>query len=121
MKHLLVLSLVLGLAACSGKQSYVASAPWKDTDKHLPCDKLLLEMNDAKFWMGVAERNKSFGVTDAVFPVSYINTKASADEAIAAASSRLSHLNNIYQIKGCNKPYADMPTQAPANLVPPSQ
>ncbi len=114
---LTLLGLTLNLAACGGKDSHVASPPWKETDKHLSCDQLLLEMNDAKFWQGVAARNKEFGVTDVVFPVAYMNTKSSANEAMAATSSRLSHLNNIYQIKGCAKPYADTPVPAP-NVTP---
>jgi hypothetical protein len=113
MKHLLALTLLTVVAGCSGKPSHVASPPWKETDKHLSCDQLLLEMNDARFWQGVAERNKEFGVTDVIFPVSYINTKASAEEAISATAGRLNHLNNIYKIKGCDRPYADTPVPAP--------
>jgi hypothetical protein len=117
MKNLLKLTVSLGLiinlAACSGKETPVASAPWKETDKYLTCDQLLLEMNDAKFWQGVAQRNKEFGVSDVVFPVSYANTRSSANEALSATTARLTNLNNIYQIKGCARPYADTPVPTP--------
>ncbi len=109
-----LVALTMSLSSCGGKDSHVSSAPWKETDKHLTCDQLLLEMNDAKFWQGVAQRNKEFGVSDVIFPIAYMNTKSSADDAMAATSSRLTNLNNIYQIKGCAKPYADTPIPAPS-------
>lgn len=97
-----------------GEQSYVSSPPWKETDKHLNCDQLLLEMNDAKFWQTIAADNKRAGVMDVIWPVGYINQRASADEALAATSARLSHLGNIYSIKGCNQPYPNMQMPRPS-------
>ncbi len=114
MKNALLSTIcLLTLAACGGRESYTSSAPWKETDKHLSCDQLLLEMNDAKFWNSVANRNKKMGVMDVVWPVGYIGTRASADEAIGQTQDRLSHLNNIFKIKGCDRPYADMPITTP--------
>ncbi len=113
MKKLSLTLCLLLLAACGGRESFTASQPWKQTDKHLSCDQLLLEMNDAKFWNQAARKNKEMGVMDAINPIGYMNTRKSADEAIAQTGERLRHLNNIYQIKGCSKPYADTPVQAP--------
>jgi hypothetical protein len=110
---LLSVCCVLALAACSGRESYTSSPPWKETDKHLNCDQLLLEMNDAKFWNTAARNNQQAGFTDFLLPLSYMNTRASADEAIASTQARLANLNNIYQIKGCAKPYEDTPIPAP--------
>jgi hypothetical protein len=113
MKKILTLTLLLTLTACGGRDSYTSSPPWKETDKHLNCDQLLLEMNDAKFWNTSAQRNKSMGVMDVILPVSYLNTRSSADDAISSTQARLSNLNNIYQIKGCAKPYEDTPIPTP--------
>ncbi len=106
------LGVILLLAAC-GEESYVASPAWKATDKHLSCDQLLLEMNDAKFWQTIALDNKKAGIIDYLWPVGYIETRASAEEAIASTSARIRHLQNIYQIKGCARPYEDTPVPAP--------
>ncbi len=104
---------LLILSGCSGRESYTSSPPWKETDKHLTCDQLLLEMNDAKFWNTAAINNKQAGFTDFLLPISYLNTRASADEAIAGTSARMANLNNIYQIKGCAKPYPETPVPTP--------
>ncbi|TAE33069.1 MAG: hypothetical protein EAZ74_04650 [Alphaproteobacteria bacterium] len=105
------------LTACGGRDSYTSSSPWKETDKHLSCDQLLLEMNDARHWSAEAQKNKSFGLGDALWPVGYIHTSNSADEALEQTGSRLQHLNNIYKIKGCAKPYGDTPVPAPMGVV----
>lgn len=110
--HFIYCALLI-LTACSGRESYTSSPPWKETDKHLSCDQLLLEMNDAKFWNTAAHNNKDAGFTDFLLPISYLNSRASADEAIASTQARLANLNNIYQIKGCAKPYADTPIPTP--------
>jgi hypothetical protein len=113
MKHIALLTCLLLISACSGRQSFTSSPPWKETDKHLTCDQLLLEMNDAKFWNTAARNNKEMGVTDVLLPISYLNTRSSADDAISATQARLANLNNIYQIKGCAKPYEDTPVPTP--------
>ena len=101
MKKALTLMLPLFVAACGGQQSYVSSPPWKETDKHLTCQQLQLEMNDAKFWNTIAEDNKKAGVMDFIWPVGYIDTRASASEAAASTGARMGHLDNIAEIKGC--------------------
>ena len=114
MKQILSLACALMiLAGCSGRESYTSSAPWKETDKHLTCDQLLLEMNDAKFWNTAARNNKEAGFSDFLLPISYLNTRSSADDAIANTQARMANLNNIYQIKGCAKPYSDTPVPTP--------
>lgn len=114
MKQTLVLfGLCTLVAACSGRESYTSSAPWKETDKHLSCDQLLLEMNDAKFWNQAAANNRKMGFWDVVNPVGYMSTRDSADQAIGATQERLRYLNNVYEIKGCAKPYSDTPIPAP--------
>jgi hypothetical protein len=110
---LLSVCCVVLVTACSGRESYTSSPPWKETDKHLSCNQLLLEMNDAKFWNTAARNNKEAGVGDVLLPISYMNTRSSADEAIASTQARLANLNNIYQIKGCAKPYEDTPIPTP--------
>jgi hypothetical protein len=112
-----LLSLVVGallLSACQGEQSYVGAPPWRESDKHLNCDQLLLEINDARFWQTLAADNKKAGVMDIIWPVSYINQRASAQEALNITSSRISHLTNIYKIKGCDQPYPNIPMPRPA-------
>lgn len=106
-------ALSLVVSACGGKESYTSSAPWKDTDKHLTCEQLQLEMNDAQFWNTIARDNQKGGITDYIWPPGYIATRSSAGEALAATDQRLSHLRNVYTIKGCNKPYADTPIPSP--------
>ncbi len=112
-KILFGITCLLFASACGGTESFTSSPPWKNTDKHLSCDQLLLEMNDARFWNSVAHRNKAVGVMDVVWPVGYIKTRASADEAIASTEDRLRHLNSVYKIKGCNRPYPDTPMLSP--------
>lgn len=101
-----LLTLVL-LSAC-GEKIPMGSPPWKDTDKHLTCQQLLLEMNDAKFWNQVAHNKKKMDVSDFLWPVGYIGTRASAEDAIEATNARIANLQNIYKIKGCGNPYPGM-------------
>lgn len=114
MKNIILLTTALmAITACSGRPSYTSSAPWKQTDKHLSCDQLLLEMNDAKFWNSAAHKNKGMGIGDVINPIGYMNSRSNANEAIDKTNGRLRHLNEVYRIKGCAKPYADTPIVAP--------
>lgn len=108
MKAIYTLLILTLLTACGGEQVHVSSPPWKETDKHLNCQQLLLEMNDAKFWNQVAHSKKKMDVSDFLWPVGYISTRASAEEAIEVTEARLGNLQNIYEIKGCRNPYPGM-------------
>ena len=101
-----LITLVL-LTAC-GENVPKGAPPWKDTDKHLSCQQLLLEMNDAEFWNKVAQSKKEMDVSDFLWPPGYIGTRSSAQDAIAATNARLGNLQNIYGIKGCSNPYSGM-------------
>ena len=107
MKILYIVIALTLLSAC-GENVPTGSPAWKPTDKHLNCQQLLLEMNDAKFWNQVAQSKKRMDVSDFLWPVGYIGTRASADDAIAATNSRVSNLQGIYKIKGCGNPYPGM-------------
>ena len=107
MKLYLLFLSVLILAAC-GERVPVGAPPWKETDKLLNCQQLLLEMNDAKYWNKVAHSKKSMGVTDFLWPVGYIGTRSSADDAIGITNARINNLRNIYRIKNCDAPYPGM-------------
>jgi len=100
------------LSAC-GEDSYVNAPPWKESDKHLTCEQLLLEVNDAKYWNKVAAEKKKAGITDILWPVGYIGTRSSAAEAMDITGARISNLQNIYNIKGCARPYPNVPVPSP--------
>jgi hypothetical protein len=108
MKKISYAILTLCLLAACGERIPTGSPAWKDTDKHLNCQQLLLEMNDAEFWNGVAHSKKRMGVTDFLWPPGYIGTRASAEDAIGATRARMENLRRIYEIKGCNNPYPGM-------------
>ncbi len=108
MKTLLSLAAVLLLTSACGETVPSGGAPWKETDKHLNCQQLQLEMNDAQFWNQVAHSKESMGVSDFLWPPGYIGRRASAQDAIGTTNARLTNLRNIYGIKGCNNPYPNM-------------
>jgi hypothetical protein len=105
MKKLLICAALL-LSAC-GVESEVSGPPIRETDKHLKCPELLLEMNDAKFYLAQAEKKKGLNVRNVAWPVGYPSTVSSANDAIAISQERIAYLSNIYKIKGCNDPYPE--------------
>jgi hypothetical protein len=104
MRFIYLFSALMLLAAC-GEEAFVASAPWKETDKKLTCEQLQLEMNDARYWQGVAEGKKKMKVMDVLWLPGYFGTVQNANEAIGATTARLNYLGNIYKIKKCDNPY----------------
>lgn len=113
MRTLILTCTSLALLTACGHESYVSSPPRKETDKYLTCDQVLLEINDATYWNQVAHKNKEMGILDVLWPPGYINTAASADEAIATTNQRIQHLQNIYRIKGCRHPHPNAAVPLP--------
>lgn len=120
--------VALALTACAGQKSMVISE-LQDTDKQLNCEQIKLEINEAKFFRGKAEKNQKFGIKHVVSPLGYVSSYTSAEDAKTAADGRIEYLNNIYNIKECDKqpkieeaaltPPASSPAPAPA--APPAQ
>lgn len=94
---MIVMTALFVLSGCSLLESMKPEEPkrirvpqaWRETDKHLNCQQLMLEMNDAKYWYGIA-------------------ANAGDMDAVSQTEARLANLQNIYQIKGCNNPYPGM-------------
>lgn len=108
MRLIMLLCTTLLLAAC-GEEAFVASPPWKETDKKLNCEQLELEMNDARYWQGVAQSKKQMGIKDILWLPGYFGTVKNADQAIGSTTQRLNYLGNIYKIKHCDNPYQQVP------------
>lgn len=109
MKKILLVVPFFLLAAC-GEEVPKGPQAWQQTDKHLNCQQLKLELNDAQFWNDVAKSKMEMGATDVLLPVSYMRTRASAKEALQSTDGRIKNLQSIYEIKGCRNPYAGMMT-----------
>jgi len=107
-KTIALCSLLAFLVSACGEDVPIGSPPWKETDKHLNCQQLMLEMNDARFWNKLAHSKAEMGITDYLWPVGYIGRQSSASDAISATQGRIDNLNNIYGIKGCRNPYPGM-------------
>lgn len=100
-KHLITLTAILGLAACSGNSSEKIATMQKK-DKNLTCREVLLEQNEAEFYRSTAEKNKNPGVKSFLMPLGYISTYMSAEDAITAANARTDYLSRIYEIMDCD-------------------
>ena len=104
MRLIFAIFVMLVLSAC-GDHVPTGGPDWKESDKLLTCQQLLLEMNDAKHWNRKAHAARQMGITDYLLPVSYLSTRMSANDAIATTAKRINRLQDIYQIKGCAQPY----------------
>ena len=106
-KKILTISTAVLLLSSCGEQSEKVE-PLKRGDKNLSCPEVQLEINEAEFYKKQAFDKKKLGVKNIIMPLGYIDTYMSADEAVAAADSRISYLNRIYDIKGCNPANSDV-------------
>lgn len=106
MKYSTLLATAFLLAAC-GTDSEPGKPALTKNDKFLTCDEILLEINDAKFLRDMAARNKGASFKNIVWPVGYVQTYSSAEEAIHNTNTRIAYLSNIYAIKRCDDPYPD--------------
>lgn len=102
---MIALALGLVLGGC-GSSQHVTSM--RSLDKQLSCEELLLEINESEFFMTRAERDKSFGMTDVIWPVGYVSDVMDANDAIETAMDRRDYLSRIYEVKRCHekKPYS---------------
>lgn len=110
LKSLAILSLSL-LAACSTSHTASLSTMQKQ-DKQLSCTDILLEMNEADFQKKAAMKQRQFGVTDVFTPVGYLSSYRSAGKTADAKAERVSYLQRIYEINGCN---ADQASTTPSD------
>ena len=95
----LVLSFII--SSCAGDRAKKVD-PMKRGDKSLTCNDILLEINESEFYRKQAEEKRMLGIKSIVMPLGYIDTYMSAEDAVSAANSRISYLNNIYAIKNCD-------------------
>ena len=102
-KFLILISLIVTTSAVSacGERSQKVE-PLKRGDKNLSCSDIMLEINEADQYKNMAYEKRQLGIKSIVMPLGYIDTYMSADEAIAAADSRVQYLNKIYEIKNCD-------------------
>ena len=92
------------LSACasgSGVQESKRVQAMQAKDKHLSCRELLLEINEAEFTKGMAEKNRGPQLKNILMPIGYISTYMNAGEAVDAANARISYLDKIYEISNC--------------------
>lgn len=102
-KKLSALGVVLAMtAACSSSTDVSTKVQaMQKKDKQLTCKEILLEMNEAEFYRGVANKNKGPKLKYVLMPLGYISTYMNAEEAIEASNARVSYLDKIYEISGC--------------------
>lgn len=103
-KTFLALAAIATLSsACSssGETSKRVQA-LQNKDKQLTCKEILLEMNEAEFYKGMASKNKDPKLKYMLMPLGYISTYMDAEEAIDASNARVSYLNKIYEISNCD-------------------
>lgn len=102
MKRVIVLLGVTCLmTACAGERSPMVQSVQKK-DKELSCTEVLLEMNEAEFYKNTAETKRQPSLKNVVMPLGYVSTYMNSSDAINAAGSRISYLNKIYEIMGCD-------------------
>lgn len=97
---ILTIAALISLPACSAVRSPDITEV-KISDKHLSCQDILLEVNEAKFQRERAEANKGIGIRNIMSPLGYIPTYINAQESTSAADNRLAYLMKVYDIKGC--------------------
>lgn len=126
------IAALLCLSGCAGEPSLQVQAMQK-RDKQLNCKEVLLEMNEAQFYMKAAQKNKGPKLKTILMPLGYISTYMDAQEAIDAASARVDYLDKVYNIMNCEaeqelfsrqQGYAPISDQnmymAPPSMLPPS-
>lgn len=102
-KILTFIALSLLLSSCSGgSEESTAVKSMQKNDKKLSCKEILLEMNEAEFYKKMAYKNRGPKLKNVLMPLGYISTYMNADEAIGAAEARVSYLDRIYEIMGCD-------------------
>lgn len=99
---LLIACAGAALAACS-KESPLAPQI-TTTDKNLTCDELKLELNDSEMIRQTALRNRGLTARNILWPFGYPGTYLSAEEALESADKRIAYLNQVYEIKKCERP-----------------
>lgn len=104
-----IISVSFLVAACSGQSAPKIRAMQKQ-DKNRTCKELLLEMNEAQFYMKAAQRNQGPKLKNILMPLGYISTYMNAEDAIDSADARTEYLDKIYNIMDCDAP-APRPTQ----------
>ena len=101
-KICLALTALSLTAACSSSADTSKKVQaLQNKDKQLTCKEILLEMNEADFYKGMANKNKGPKLKYMLMPLGYISTYMDAEEAIEASNARVSYLNKIYEISGC--------------------
>lgn len=111
--------LAVGSACTSSAETSKRVEALQKKDKQLTCKEILLEMNEAEFYKGMANKNKGAKLKYVLMPLGYISTYMDAEEAIEASNARVSYLNKIYEISGCNGMGGS--DTAPANYQQPQQ
>lgn len=95
--------MAIALGACGGKHSPRA-APVTTSDKHMSCEELQLELNDAMYIKRTAEENRGMSARNILWPFGYPATYMSAEEAIESADRRIAYLQNVFRAKNCERP-----------------
>lgn len=109
---LLVLAL---LAGCGGVKSVVIT-PIKETDKKMKCADLVVEINEAQFFVEQARNNRGLTLRNVIWPFGYPFTFMSSNQAEEAAQSRVDYLKQLYSIQKCDRRESRTISGRPARL-----
>jgi hypothetical protein len=122
-KKICMLGSVLLLATACSSTGGAGSTPkvqaMQKKDKQLSCKEILLEMNEAEFYKGMANKNKGPRLKNVLMPLGYISTYMNAEEAIEASNARVSYLDKVYDIMGCEE--EGMQATTPQHVYAPAQ
>jgi hypothetical protein len=98
-------ALIISAALVSGCASPTVVQKQKISDATLDCAQLEREMNEADEFRSKAEKEKGVTGTNVAAAIFFwpamLGTYSNANEAIAAANDRKSHLVEMHRAKGC--------------------
>lgn len=98
-----VLSVLVAACGSSGETNAVKVKALQKKDKHLSCQEILLEMNEAQFYNRMAHKKRGVKLKNVLMPLGYISTYMDSEDAIGAAQARVEYLDRIYEIMRCEE------------------
>ncbi len=117
LKNVAAIGIFMIISACTCTTPIVITEIQK-TDKKLSCKDVILEINEAEHYKGLAKAEQGIGAGEALMPVCWYTSFVDANKASKAASRRIEYLGRIYDVMDCGGK-SDIPEKSSGGLNSP--